>query len=146
MPNIGKATSHCASASMSSYATFLQANKELSDTAPWASTTPPSTAVTVQTWSRETLRICGILLQPFMPSKASELLDALCVATEERTWECAEVGRGALRAGPLKWSILFPNKEQRNRLSVEKDHETEERGEAVEQKKSKRKAYWEKVQ
>ncbi len=46
----------------------------------------------------------------------------------------------------MKWSILFLNMEQRNRLRMEKDHETEERGKAVKQRKLIQKVYWEKVQ
>jgi methionyl-tRNA synthetase len=42
--------------------------------------------------SAETLRISGILLQPFMPDKAAMLLDTLGVKEERRTWECAELG------------------------------------------------------
>lgn len=40
-------------------------------------------------YTHEALRICGILLQPFMPSKSREILDALCVADEDRRWEKA---------------------------------------------------------
>ena len=41
----------------------------------------------------ETLRICGILLQPFMPTKAAALLDALKVEENERTLAHAELGK-----------------------------------------------------
>lgn len=37
----------------------------------------------------ETLRIVGILLQPFMPEKTSKFLDVLGVSPEKRTFEFA---------------------------------------------------------
>lgn len=42
----------------------------------------------------ETLRVCSILLQPFIPDKAGELLDALGVPKDERTTAFAALGRG----------------------------------------------------
>ena len=35
----------------------------------------------------ETLRITSIFLLPFMPSKATEILDVLGIPANERTWE-----------------------------------------------------------
>jgi len=40
----------------------------------------------------ESLRICGILLQPFMPSKMAQLLDMLGVAENARMYQNAEFG------------------------------------------------------
>ena len=40
----------------------------------------------------ETLRVCSILLQPYMPDRASEALDRLGVAPERRTYEFAVRG------------------------------------------------------
>lgn len=40
----------------------------------------------------ETLRIVGILLQPFMPSKAAELLDMMGVDPSRRTYNDAALG------------------------------------------------------
>ncbi|POS82796.1 hypothetical protein EPUL_006312 [Erysiphe pulchra] len=37
----------------------------------------------------ETLRICGILLQPFIPDKATELLNILCVDSKKRSFDFA---------------------------------------------------------
>lgn len=37
----------------------------------------------------ETLRICGILLQPFIPDKATELLNVLCVNSMKRSFDFA---------------------------------------------------------
>ena len=39
----------------------------------------------------ESLRIAGILLQPFMPEKAAELLDLLGVENDKRTFSHAKV-------------------------------------------------------
>lgn len=40
----------------------------------------------------ESLRICGILLQPFMPAKMKQLLDMLGVAEDARMYEDASLG------------------------------------------------------
>ncbi|KAI6248507.1 putative methionine--tRNA ligase, mitochondrial [Erysiphe necator] len=40
----------------------------------------------------ETLRICGILLQPFIPNKATELLDYICVDPKKRSFDFARYG------------------------------------------------------
>lgn len=41
----------------------------------------------------DTLRIMGILLQPFMPDKSAEMLDILGVSTQKRTFEYAALGK-----------------------------------------------------
>ncbi|THH10301.1 hypothetical protein EW146_g8411 [Bondarzewia mesenterica] len=64
-------------------------NKVLSITEPWSKKTEISIVKEVYAISIETLRICGILLQPFTPTKAQELLDALKVPHSERTWSHA---------------------------------------------------------
>lgn len=40
----------------------------------------------------ESLRICGILLQPYMPAKMAQLLDMLGVAEDARMWANASLG------------------------------------------------------
>ena len=40
----------------------------------------------------ESLRICGILLQPYMPAKMKQLLDMLGVAEDARMYENADLG------------------------------------------------------
>ena len=54
---------------------------------PWLQ--EPDIARTSYAVSLETLRICGICIQPFIPSTAARLLDALGVPPHERTWEFA---------------------------------------------------------
>ncbi len=56
-------------------------------TEPWAKYTPKKLIGEVYALSLETLRICGILLQPFIPCKAGMLLDALSIPHSERSWE-----------------------------------------------------------
>lgn len=64
--------------------------------------------------SVETLRIAGILLQPFMPGKAAELLNILGVAEDKRSFPYAQpgvdFGFGApfLAPGKTAWDNLFP--------------------------------------
>jgi methionyl-tRNA synthetase len=92
--------------------TFLQTNKYLQLTAPWTLSksnspidlTPPDQS-TPQTYdlnqlkitqiiyySSEAIRICGILLQPFMPTKANQLLDMLGVDEGKRRFQDAVLG------------------------------------------------------
>ena len=59
----------------------------------------------------ETLRLVGIMLQPFMPAKSTELLDMLLVDKERRSFKdaslCADETYGR-RASPDKAGVLFP--------------------------------------
>ncbi|KAH7912233.1 tRNA synthetases class I (M)-domain-containing protein [Hygrophoropsis aurantiaca] len=71
-----------------------QANAALTHTAPWAKTTPPAHAQVSYLTSLETLRVCGIFLQPYIPGTAARLLDALGVPERERGIEWTELGRG----------------------------------------------------
>ena len=57
----------------------------------------------------ESLRVCGILLQPIVPNLSSELLDKLAVRESDRAWDDARpVGRQS-RDVPLsdKHVVLF---------------------------------------
>ena len=42
--------------------------------------------------SAEAVRVCGILLQPFMPGKMAQLMDILGVEPEHRTFKHAKLG------------------------------------------------------
>jgi methionyl-tRNA synthetase len=55
--------------------------------APWSK--EPHVAQASFITSVETLRVCGICLQPFVPSVAGQLLDALGVPIDKRAWEFA---------------------------------------------------------
>ena len=57
----------------------------------------------------ESLRVCGILLQPIVPKLSSDLLDKLAVRASDRAWDDARpVGRQS-RDVPLsdKHVVLF---------------------------------------
>lgn len=62
----------------------------------------------------EALRICGILLQPFMPSKSGQLLDMLGVSPDKRSFEAAQVGADGdygvtkVDMGSRMGGVLFP--------------------------------------
>ncbi|KAI9882267.1 MAG: hypothetical protein M1823_005987 [Watsoniomyces obsoletus] len=62
----------------------------------------------------ETLRICGILLQPFIPERASRLLDMLGVHASRRTFAHANLhqddsyGNTSVELGTGYQSVLFP--------------------------------------
>lgn len=49
----------------------------------------------------ETLRIIGILLQPFIPDKSKQMLDMLGVSIEKRTFEYAAMGKDFSYGAPL---------------------------------------------
>jgi methionyl-tRNA synthetase len=49
---------------------------------PWASPNPTKAIV----YAYETLRISAILMEPYMPTKAAELLDRLGVDSSQRGW------------------------------------------------------------
>ncbi|KAI0832835.1 tRNA synthetases class I (M)-domain-containing protein [Trametes gibbosa] len=78
-----------------------EANLLMTQAAPWSPTTSPTVAAEVQALVFETLRECGILLQPFMPIKTALLLDSLKVREDERTLAFASFGmRGVLDVKP----------------------------------------------
>ena len=85
------------------HSSVLQANKVHSETQPWLESTDASHRAQLRAISAETLRICGILLQPFIPTKSVELLEALGTKPEERSWDHAEPGKGA--TGNLKQGV-----------------------------------------
>ncbi|KIL58972.1 hypothetical protein M378DRAFT_85745 [Amanita muscaria Koide BX008] len=62
------------------------ANKAVTDIAPWKPSTAPDVAYASYLTSLETLRVAGICLQPFIPNVAAQLLDALGIPPQERTW------------------------------------------------------------
>lgn len=61
----------------------------------------------------ESLRICGILLQPFMPAKMKQLLDMLGVAEDARMYSNADLGNDQEYGDPKDeigkgTEVLFP--------------------------------------
>lgn len=61
----------------------------------------------------ESLRICGILLQPFMPAKMKQLLDMLGVAEDKRMYKNASLGEDQDFGEPRieigkETEVLFP--------------------------------------
>lgn len=64
--------------------------------------------------SAEAIRLVGILLQPYMPDKASQLLDMMGVDQTRRSFKDARLGAdetyGAANApiGKGAWDSLFP--------------------------------------
>lgn len=65
-------------------------------------------------FAAESVRVAGILLQPFIPEKSSELLDRLGVSSDRRTFEHARLfadgayGTPAIPLGEGAQSSLFP--------------------------------------
>lgn len=61
----------------------------------------------------ESLRICGILLQPYMPTKMKQLLDILGVANDARMYANASIGTDKDYGVPKheivpRTEVLFP--------------------------------------
>ncbi|KAI6006466.1 tRNA synthetases class I (M)-domain-containing protein [Pisolithus marmoratus] len=77
------------------------ANTLLTNLAPWSEGKTAAIALSSYLTALETLRIVGILLQPFLPSTAVKLLDALGVPEMERTVAYARLGRGSVKEDVL---------------------------------------------
>jgi methionyl-tRNA synthetase len=64
--------------------------------------------------SAEAIRITGILLQPYMPGKAAQLLDMIGVDESRRGFKDAVLGadetygEGIVPVGMTAWDSLFP--------------------------------------
>jgi methionyl-tRNA synthetase len=56
----------------------------------------------------ESMRITGILLQPFMPTKAKEILDVFRVDTSKRKLSDASYGSDAGYGEGIEKKIIFP--------------------------------------
>lgn len=94
-------------------------NSYLQDGAPWALVKTDNDndklqATQVVFHCAEALRIVGILLQPYMPTKASTLLDMLGVDSSRRTYNYAQFaaddsyGEAKAQVGKCAWDSLFP--------------------------------------
>lgn len=72
------------------------ANTLLTNLAPWSEGQSVAIALSSYLTALETLRIVGILLQPFLPCTAAKLLCALGVPEVEKSMTFARVGRGSV--------------------------------------------------
>ncbi|TGJ80293.1 hypothetical protein E0Z10_g8478 [Xylaria hypoxylon] len=94
----------------------FETNKFFSEAAPWGKSKEGDTAAVEQIvfLAAESLRIIGILLQPFIPEKSSELLDRLGVSPNKRTLKDAVLygddsyGTPSVPLGTGAQSSLFP--------------------------------------
>ena len=68
---------------------------------PWSNVHPPEVALSCYLTALETLRITGILLQPFIPHTSEKLLDGLDIPVDERSVEYARVGKGQVGSGSV---------------------------------------------
>jgi len=80
--------------------------------APWASINAGRINTTIYHCA-EAIRIVGILLQPFIPGKAANLLDMLGVSESRRTFADAQFGADLDWGKPIlkegkAWPSLFP--------------------------------------
>lgn len=77
--------------------TVVQTNRLLAHHEVWRKVNDPNENVQhdvkiVIYYAAESMRICGILLQPFMPSKMKRLLDMLGVADDRRLYDHSTFG------------------------------------------------------
>ena len=86
----------------------------LTNTQPWMKTTSSELVEQIYAVSIESLRVCGLLLQPFIPQKAGELLDALGVSMEMRTWGHAQILGAAV--GEVKKGVRLFSHHQKTTL------------------------------
>lgn len=86
------------------------ANERVQHAAPWAADTPVPAVHAAVYDTVETLRIVGVLLEPFMPAPMARLLDLVGAAPHERTWAALSGLRThiPLRTAPGKIAPLFP--------------------------------------
>ena len=94
------------------FKTIQRANKYIDENAPWTLAKDPanrSRLATVMYNLLETIRICAVLLTPFIPDSAEKIFDQIGACPCCRTWEKANVW-GSLRPDVTvrKGEALFP--------------------------------------
>lgn len=62
---------------------------------------PPDVTLSCYLAALETLRVTGILLQPFIPHASERLLDGLGISADERSVEYACVGKSEVGGGSV---------------------------------------------
>ncbi|MBE7004259.1 MAG: methionine--tRNA ligase [Ruminococcaceae bacterium] len=97
-----------------------RANKYIDETAPWVlakdEANKPRLAAVLYNLL-ETVRICAVLLTPFMPESAEKIFDQIGATACERTWESV-ASFGALHDGVTvtKGAAVFPRIDARSEL------------------------------
>ncbi|KAI1391469.1 methionyl-tRNA synthetase [Hypoxylon trugodes] len=94
----------------------FETNRFIQEASPWAKTDEDDAAAVEQIvfYAAESLRLVGILLQPFIPEKANEFLDRLGVSHDRRTIQYAVLhaddsyGTPMITLGEGAHSSLFP--------------------------------------
>ena len=94
------------------FKTIQRANKYIDENAPWTLAKDPANRArlaTVMYNLLETIRICAVLLTPFIPDSAEKIFDQIDACSCCRTWEKANVW-GSLRPDVTvhKGEALFP--------------------------------------
>ncbi len=95
-----------------------RANKYIDETAPWVLIKDESNKprlASVMYNLLECIRICGILLKPFMPDTAEKILDMIGATGDEREWENRDFGGLSKTPTVTKGENLFP------RIDMEKE-------------------------
>ncbi|KAI8460057.1 tRNA synthetases class I (M)-domain-containing protein [Phakopsora pachyrhizi] len=87
-----------------------EANRLIQEVAPWHSSSSPEDSHECLYLCAESLRLSGILLQPFIPAKASELLGNLGIPIDRRTWNDLRLGSALGCCVRSDANHLFPKK------------------------------------
>ncbi|KAK4058707.1 methionyl-tRNA synthetase [Microbotryomycetes sp. JL221] len=94
------------------FETISESNKHVQTLSPWSLNSNSKIVHRALSYARETLRICSILLQPFMPNKSNELLNRLGINQQDRNWNKVQFGQGSSmvsqEVGQKKQEVLFP--------------------------------------
>ncbi len=121
-----------------------RANKYIDETTPWILAKDPAKAprlAAVLYDLLEAIRVCGILLKPFMPESAEKILDQIGAVEGERSWESAQRANGLRdEVTVCKGEILFPRIDLAKELAElearqeaqKKEAEAKEKGAKVE--------------
>ncbi|POY74433.1 putative Methionine--tRNA ligase [Rhodotorula taiwanensis] len=80
---------------------LAEANRHVQQLSPWLATASPSDVHRALFFGSESLRMAAVLLQPFMPTKAAQLLEMLGVPAERWSWAHRRLGEGGVRTARL---------------------------------------------
>ncbi|KAB5594508.1 Methionyl-tRNA synthetase [Ceratobasidium theobromae] len=87
-----------------------EANRHITQLEPWRHDSNTEVVMRAHKYSAEALRIIGIILQPFIPSKADQLLTQLGVSYDDRGWQDTALWKGDPSIGRMAPGAqqLFP--------------------------------------
>lgn len=103
------------------------ANKYIDETAPWVLAKDEAKLPrlrSVMYCLLETIRVCTVLLRPFIPDSCDKIFAQLCVGEELQSWESAHFSARSADIAVQKGEVLFP------RIDIKKELEMLEKANA----------------